>query len=129
MACALVGALCSGNFSNQQGPIVEGLQAELPVPETFSLVSHTTISKLSHASSSRSYTCPSPYPEIKSFYVSALEQRGWRLVRERPIRSWGKSYGGFSLEFSRAEYRVLVQYAGTPEPPYGWDYAISVSWE
>jgi len=61
--------------------------------------------------------------------VAALEQRGWNSAGEPPIRDRGKSYGGCSLLFSRYDYLVTVQYAGAPDPPYGWDYAVSVSWE
>ena len=129
MAVALVGALCSGNFSGQQGRHLQSLQADLPVPDGFVFVSENNISKLSHASSTRYYRCSSPYAVIKPYYVGALGQQGWRLEREHPIREWGESYGGYSLVFIRDDCLLTLQFAGAPERPYGWDYAISVSWQ
>lgn len=129
MAVALTGALCSENLSGRQGRLLERLQADLPVPGSFTLVSERTISKLSHAVSTRSYACPSPYSEIRAFYVSELEQRGWRLRGEKEVREWGEYYGGSLLVFTRDELELSVQFSGRRGRPNGWDYAISVSWQ
>ena len=129
LVCALASAVCCSNFSNEQGKVLDVLQSELPIPNGFTLVSQGAVSKLSHASSTRRYNCLSPYSEVKTFYLGALEPKGWRLVSEQPVQYRGESYGGCSLVFARDEYQVTVQYAGTPEPEYGWDYAVSVSWE
>jgi len=129
VAVALAGAFCSDNFSGRQGRLLEGIQADLPVPGSFALVSERTISKLSHAVSTRNYRCPSPYSEIKSFFVCELEQRGWRLSRENVVREWGTDYGGYSLVFARDELQLTVQFRGRRALPDGWDYAISVSWQ
>ena len=117
--CALVVAQSCDNFNNEQGTIIERLHAELPTPPGFSEVSSSTISKLSHASTSKTYRSAMPYAEAKAFYASALESHGWTLARERSVTHRGKSSGGYILIFTRGDYSAQLQYAGTPKPDFG----------
>ena len=124
----LLTAGCLSNLHDEQLHELRTLQANLPIHPSFAAVKTSEVSKINLASISTLYRSPASYEDVKSFYKERLMQQGWQLVGEREMREWGHSYGGYSLDFSRGEYRVTIQYAGKRDQPNSWDYGVSVGW-
>jgi hypothetical protein len=68
------------------------------------------------------------YETLKSFYTENLTQSGWKFLREKQVKDWGRDLGGRELEFQKGEYILDIQYSGE-KANYGWQYTIDIDWD
>ncbi len=79
------------------------------------------------ASAGGNYSTASSYTDIRDHYDKVATARGWRVVRDRPVRDRGRDFGGRVREYRKEDLCASLQYAGT-RANYGWSYAFDVTW-
>jgi len=67
------------------------------------------------------------YDEIKKYYDDELKKLGWIFESEKSVKVWGKDLGGKIIRYTKGEYSLNVEYAGSMAD-YVWTYAIDVGW-
>jgi len=73
------------------------------------------------------YTSSSSYSAILEYYDQQMTALGWRFAGERPLRDWGRDFGGRVRDYCKGPLSASLQYAGE-RANYGWTYAIDLSW-
>lgn len=108
---------------------VKAIWSKLPIyPGMVEIEGGSTMSGFDKAYVSRHFKSPSQYQEVKQFYLTYLTKEGWRLSKERQLRSFdGEVSGEWEIEFRRGEYEFVIDYAPDTKG-YGWNYGISVGW-
>lgn len=77
---------------------------------------------------SRAFNITMPQEGVVRSVDEQLSARGWKLVAVRPIRDWGRDFGGWLRQYCKGEYVAALQYAGQ-NARYGWDYTLDISWQ
>jgi hypothetical protein len=80
-----------------------------------------------HVMVGASYIVKVPYEQIRSHYDALARLHGWQVLCEKPVRDWGRDFGGRFRDYRKGEFRASLQYAGT-RADYGWTYAFDVTW-
>ncbi len=76
---------------------------------------------------SASYSSEKTYVEIRTFYIEEAKKKGWIFLNEKKEYDWGKDLGGKAMYFRKGENILAIQYAGE-KADYGWNVAVSLSW-
>jgi hypothetical protein len=75
----------------------------------------------------RTYKSDLGYDALRQYYRPRLEEKGWRLVEEAPLRDLGRDFGGRDLLFCKRPYAANLQYIGK-RVDSGASFILSVSW-
>ena len=117
------------NLDGSKFKEVEAVSEGIPAyPGATKLNERGRTSKPTSAQVSYHYRSDASYDNLKRFYTENLTQLGWRLTGERELYNWGEKYGGRALDFSKGEYSLVIEYAGSRAEEKGWGYTISVAW-
>jgi hypothetical protein len=76
---------------------------------------------------SKTFRSDARYDDVRRFYVERLEQDGWKIHAEKPLKDWGRDFGGYEIRLRKGDLTIAIEYAGQ-NADYGWDYGIGVSW-
>lgn len=118
---------CSPNRDDAKLSEIRQLYSTLPVPPGLKERGSSFQSKADGALVETYFDSSSAYEEVKAFYLRELINRGWKMSSESPMKDWGRDFGGRRLEFRRAEYSLVIQYAGERDDQ--WDYAVTLLWK
>jgi hypothetical protein len=99
----------------------------LPLPPLTQLTTLDVSPKRGRVLLIGTYKSSRRYEDLKSFYGSELESRGWRNAREEKVTDWGRDFGGRQVHFCRGPYEAVLQYAGE-RSHYDYDYAFTMTW-
>jgi hypothetical protein len=80
------------------------------------------------ASTGKSYSSALPWEALRDHYDQELMGLGWTVLETRPLRSWGRDFGGATRVYQKGDLRASLEYIGKGAN-FGWDYAIEISWE
>src|SRR5215510_5260339 len=72
------------------------------------------------------YCSTATYEEVKDFYSSKLNSRGWRLVTESEVQRWFRDVGWKDLVFKNGEFAIAIDYSGSLNRKC--KYSISYVW-
>lgn len=75
----------------------------------------------------KTYKSNQDFTDVQQFYVRQLAPAGWQFVEESEVKHNGRIRGERLVEFTKGDYRLIIQFAGQLQAELGWDYAIALS--
>ncbi len=87
-----------------------------------------TMNKGSQGDVGGDYGTPKTYSEIRGHYDEELARNGWKLVKEAPVKIWGRDYGGKQTFYCKGSYTATLEWAGQQATVFGWNYSFGFSW-
>ncbi len=114
--------------ADQQQAVVESELDRVSFPPSAALHPVQRGARREKALISRAFDVNIPLNEVQQFFDKEMAGLGWTYISERPIRDWGRDFGGTLRQYCKEPYIADLQYAGR-NAGYGWDYSFSISWE
>jgi hypothetical protein len=119
------------NYGQRAVEIQKQLEAEfvalVPMPGA-SQVRYTSMNKARQGEVGADYKTSKSYTDIRTYYDSQLKHNGWSFIKEKPVKVWGRDYGGKQAFYCKANYTATLQFAGSQENEFGWTYSFGLSW-
>jgi hypothetical protein len=114
--------------AGEQQVFVESELGKIVLPPGASSHAVTRGARSENALISRAFNIIMAQEDVVRSVDGQLSMLGWKFVTARPIRDWGRDFGGWSRQYCKGEYVAALQYAGQ-NAHYGWDYTLDISWQ
>jgi hypothetical protein len=108
----------------------ERLSAELsalnPPPGAVLIRRHAS-RKPKQALAGESYQSSLNYDQLSEYYDREMARGGWQFVEERPVRDWGRDFGGAAKRYEKGGFTAELVYPGENSDA-GYTYGLDLSW-